>query len=197
MRKYIMSKLTFGKLKLLVTDMKKNHVDKDRFSFVYNLKFDVIVAIVNDGYELLVGLHTVNYGFLVKVNQYFVAELKDEDYYNLCHYLNLSYQNGGFTSNVFLKLLSSKIPENYSGYKHSYKNMIPFLKCKPVDESQKIYFKGWNDHIKDQNEAKNFSKTEFYLGKEVADYCRKNNISSIWTHIATDEITYYAPWAKK
>ena len=133
-----MSKLTFTTLKNLVNQMKENNVDKDKFSFVYKVKFDVIVAIVHEGYELLVGLHTVNYGFVVKVNQNFVAELKEDDYYNLCKYLNLSFRNDGFTSNVFLKLLSSKIPDHYSGYKYSYKDMIPFLKCKPIDEAQKI-----------------------------------------------------------
>ena len=98
-----MSKLTFTTLKNLVNQMKENNVDKDKFSFVYKVKFDVIVAIVHEGYELLVGLHTVNYGFVVKVNQNFVAELKEDDYYNLCKYLNLSFRNDGFTSNVFLK----------------------------------------------------------------------------------------------
>ena len=189
-----MSKLTFTTLKNLVNQMKENNVDKDKFSFVYKVKFDVIVAIVHEGDELLVGLHTVNYGFVVKVNQNFVAELKEDDYYNLCKYLNLSFRNDGFTSNVFLKLLSSKIPDHYSGYKYSYKDMIPFLKCKPIDEAQKIYFKGWNDHTKDHNKAHNFEKTEFYFGKEVADYCRVNNISSLWTHIAKEEDTFYNPW---
>ena len=54
-----MSKLTFTTLKNLVNQMKENNVDKDKFSFVYKVKFDVIVAIVHEGYELLVGLHTV------------------------------------------------------------------------------------------------------------------------------------------
>ena len=39
-----------------------------------------------------------------------------------------------------------------------------------------------------------YEKTEFYFGKEVADYCRVNNISSLWTHIAKEEDTFYNPW---
>ena len=186
-----MSKLTFSNLKLLVKDMKNHNVSKDRFSFTYKLKFDVIVAIVETGYELLIGLHTVNFGFVVKVNEHFVAELKDPDYYSLCKYLQLSNKKQGFNSNVFLNLLSSKIPQKYSGYKYTYKDMIPFAKCKQIDESEKIYFKGWNDHAKD---ARNFEKTEFYFGKEIADYCRKNNISSLWTSVPSEENTYYFPW---
>lgn len=189
-----MSYLTFSKLKSLITDMKENHVDKDRFSFVYKVRFDVIVAIVSDGYELLIGLHSINKGLLIKVSPNYVAELKEDDYFNLRDWLNLSYKNDGFTSNVFLSLLSSKIPEKYSGYKYSYEDMIPYLKCKPVDESEKKYFKGWNDHIKDHKEAHNFDKTEFYFGKKIADYCRQNNISSIWTNKANEKNMYYNPW---
>ena len=130
-----MSKLTFTTLKNLVNQMKENNVDKDKFSFVYKVKFDVIVAIVHEGYELLVGLHTVNYGFVVKVNQNFVAELKEDDYYNLCKYLNLSFRNDGFTSNVFLKLLSSKIPDHGENSATTYIFNILFPKFFGYDDS--------------------------------------------------------------
>ena len=43
-----MSKLTLTKLKSLANDMKRNHVDKDRFSFDYKTRFDVIISVVND-----------------------------------------------------------------------------------------------------------------------------------------------------
>lgn len=191
-----MSKLTFITLKSLIDDMKQHNVDKDRFTFTYKIKFDVIISIVEKGYELLIGLHSANLGFVIYVNEKFVAELKDKDYLKLCKCLNLTYKNDKFTSNLFLKLLSSKIPESYTGYKHTYKEMIPFVKCKPIEESKKIYFKGWNDHMKDKNKAHNFEKTEFYFGKEVADYCRKNNISSIWSQFPTDENIFYNPWIK-
>lgn len=189
-----MSKLTLPSLKSLTKDMEYNNVDKDKFSFNYKIRFDVIVSIVDDGFELLIGLHTINKGLLIKVSPDYVAEFNDEDYYNLCHWLNLSYKNEGFTSNMFLKLLSSKIPEKYSGYKYSYEDMIPYLKCKSIDEAEKKYFKGWNDHIKDHNKAHNFEKTEFYFGKKIADYCRENNISSLWTHINNEKILYHNPW---
>lgn len=121
------SKLTFSNLKFLIDDMKKHNVDKDHFSFTFKYKFDVIASISTNGYELLIGIHSINYGFLIKINHNFIAELKDTDYFCLCEHLDLTYRNNGFTSNVFLKLLSSKIPTSYSGYKHCYKYMIPFI----------------------------------------------------------------------
>lgn len=189
-----MSMLKFPRLQSLVEDMNKNHVDKDRFGFQYKYHFDVIVSIVHNGYDLLIGIHEINYGLVVHVSPNFVAELTGDDYYSLCTNLNLSYQKDNFSSSVFLKLLSSKIPEKYSGYKHNYKNMFPFLKYQQVDESEKKYFVGWNDHAKDHRQARNFSKTEFYLGKAVADYCRDHNISSLWTKYPSEEEHYTDPW---
>ena len=109
-----MSMLKFPRLQSLVEDMNKNHVDKDRFGFQYKYHFDVIVSIVHNGYDLLIGIHEINYGLVVHVSPNFVAELTGDDYYSLCTNLNLSYQKDNFSSSVFLKLLSSKIPESFS-----------------------------------------------------------------------------------
>ena len=62
------------------------------------------------------------------------------------------------------------------------------------DDEDKIYFCGWNDHKADKRKAHNFDKTEFYLGKKVADYCRANNISSLWSDIPRDERRLTNPW---
>lgn len=72
--------------------------------------------------------------------------------------------------------------------------MRRYLPYRNVDENNKIYFCGWNDHIRDKRTAHNFDKTEFFLGKAVADYCRQNNISSMWTDIQCDEINITFPW---
>ena len=60
---------------------------------------------------------------------------------------------------------------------------MPFRKkyIKAADEPDKTVFVGWNDHKLDKRVARNFGKTELFLGKKVADFCRCNNISSLWT----------------
>lgn len=172
-----------------------HHADKEHFNFTYNRKcFDCILSISHVGYELLVAIHSINIGILIKINNRFVAELTDEQYYKLCDALDLSYSKGGFSSHVFLTLLSSHIPTHYSGFTYTYEQMRSYLICRHVDEAEKIYFKGWNDHVKDKRSARNFSKTEFYFGKEVADYCRCNNISSLWTDVECDEVRLTKPW---
>ena len=62
------------------------------------------------------------------------------------------------------------------------------------NEADKIYFRGWNDHLIDHRTARNFDKTEYYFGKRVADYCRVNNISSLWTDIPRDALNVTNPW---
>lgn len=194
-----MSKLTFQKMQSLIPDMEAKGVEKEHFSFAYAKQtIDCILAFTKSGYELLVGVHALNFGFVVPIvqnkNKDYIVELTDEDYLRFCKALKLSYRNDGFTSNTLLKLLSNKIPEKSSGIKINYETMINYVECRKIDESEKIYFKGWNDHIKDGKKAQNFDKTEFYLGKQVTDYCRRNNISSMWTDIQFERKEYQNPF---
>ena len=190
------SKLRLNNLEYLADDILKHNVDKTKFSFTYaKIDVDVIVAVMSSGYELLISLRTKKLeAFVIYVDKNFVAELVSDDYFRLCAAFDLNYKNNGFSSNVFLKLLSSKIPKQYLGKKCTYKDLIPFVSLRNVEESDKVYFKGWNDHIKDDRQARNFDKTEFFFGKIVADYCKKHNISSMWTDQPNEEDAYRNPW---
>lgn len=193
------SKLKFPNLGLLVPDMELKKVDRERFTFIYNGQtIDCIFSFVGKAYESLVGIHDLNYGFVAEVYKNvrceYVAVIDDEIYIGFCKALNLSYKADGFNSNTLLTLLSKHIPTKSSGTKIRYDEMRRFLPYRAVDESEKIYFKGWNDHVKDGRVARNFDKTEFYLGKEVADYCRRNNISSLWTADSSEEVKVTNPW---
>lgn len=194
-----MSKLTFYSAKELAIDMQAKGVEKEHFAFTYaEQTLDCIFSKMDKYYELLVAVHTLNFGFIVTLIQSntgnFIAEITDDDYFNFCKAMNLSYKGDGFNSNTLLNLLSSHIPPFSKGVKISYKEMRQYTKCRYVDEADKIYFCGWNDHIIDKRKAQNFDKTEFYLGVTVANYCRKNNISSMWSNIPRDEKNLTDPW---
>lgn len=194
-----MSKLTFPHLDTLVPDMLDKGVDKEHFAFDYSKQtIDCVFGFNNGRYELLVGIHALNFGFVVDIYKntsgLYVAEISDESYLDFCRILNLSYRGDGFTSNKLLVLLSSKTPTYSLGIKMSYKTMRQYIKCRHVEEAEKIYFKGWNDHIKDGKTARNFDKTEFYMGSNVAKYCREHNVSSMWTDVPMDEVSYHDPW---
>ena len=197
-----MSKLTFHNLRQLVPDMKIKGIEKEHFAFSYARQtIDCIFCFCGEHFELLVGVHVLNFGFVLTITRNYkgdyIAELTDDDYITFCNRLNLTYKNDGFTSNTLLKLLSSHVPIKSSGVNVTYETMRSYAHYYHVNEEDKIYFKGWNNHVRDNNIARNFDKTEFYFGKKVADYCRKNNISSIWTANPREQKMYHMPWNRQ
>lgn len=179
----------------LILDMKSNSIEKEHYQFEYNgFRFDVILSIVLNGYEILIAIHTHNWGCVLKMNHNYIVEMPDEYYFSLRDILGLNWNKNHFNSAVFLRLLSEKSPRRSSRRGVDYKELREYLPYRKVDENNKVYFCGWNDHTKDKRHAKNFDKTEFFFGKTVADYCRKNNISSIWSDIPRDEKIVTKPW---
>ena len=179
----------------LTNDMRTNNIEKEHYCFDYNgFRFDVILSIVSRGYEILVAIHTHNLGCVLEMNNNYVVEMTNGDYYSLCDILHLNWSENHFNSSVFLRLLSEQAPRYSNGRGVEYRELRRYLHYRQVDEAHKIYFCGWNDHKKDHRKAHNFDKTEFYFGKSVADYCRKNNISSMWSDIPKDEKQLIKPW---
>lgn len=181
----------------LINDMNAHNIEKEHYSFNYNgFQFDVILSITHNGYELLVAVHTHNWGCVLTMNQNYNIEVPNDVYYSLCNLLHLNWNIHHFGSATFLRLLSEKAPNKSSCQGVNYEMLIDYLPYRHVDEKDKIYFCGWNDHTKDKRKAKNFDKTEFYFGKTVAEYCRKNNISSMWSDIPRNAQKPKNPWDK-
>ncbi|MFN2938452.1 DUF6037 family protein [Lachnospiraceae bacterium YH-ros2226] len=180
----------------LVKSMIENDIDKVHYNFQqWNHRFDCIFSIAESGYELLVGVFDLNLGFVVPINGRFVATLHEQDYFALGNALNLHYDPvNHFSSSVILALLSRHMPTYCNGQRISYKEMRDYRICKDIDEADKRYFCGWNDHEKDKRQARNIEKTEFYLGHTVAKYCEENNISSMWSAYPRDEQAITMPW---
>ncbi len=181
----------------LIEDMKLNNIDKEHYAFDFNgFRFDVILSITYHGYEILVAVHTHNWGCVLNMNKYYNVEIPDEVYFSLCRLLKLNWSKNQFSSAVFLQLLSKNSPKFSKRTGVDYQTLRNYLPYRQVDEADKIYFCGWNDHKKDKRKAQNFDKTEFFFGKSIADYCRKNNISSLWSDIPRNEINTINPWEK-
>lgn len=181
----------------LIEDMKSNKIDKEHYCFHYKgFVFDVILSITYRGYEILIAVHTHNWGCVLNMNEYYNINIPDEVYFSLCKLLNLNWNINHFSSAVFLQLLSKNSPKKSQCLGVDYQVLRRFLPYRHVDEEDKIYFCGWNDHVKDKRKAHNFDKTEFFFGRSIADYCRKNNISSLWSDIPRNELNTTLPWEK-
>ena len=181
-------------LRPLISNMRKNDIFIEHYSFSYNRHlFDVVISVKATGYEILVGVHKVQWGCVLLMNEKLEVNMSDKDFYSLRNILDLNYSKEGFTSFKFLLLLSKSAPKKSACTKVDPSILRSFTKYRPVDENDKIYFIGWNTHMKDKRKARNFDKTEFFFGKDVADYCRVHNISSLWTSDPAEERSYSNP----
>lgn len=179
----------------LINDMKENSIDKEHYHFDFNnFRFDVILSIVQKGYEILIAIHTQNWGCVLNMSENYIIEVPDEVYFSLRKLLHLDWNTNHFNSIAFLQLLSKNAPRHSNCQGVDYAELRQYLPYRHVDDIDKKYFCGWNDHQKDKRKAHNFDKTEFFFGKSVADYCRKNNISSLWSDIPRDERSLTNPW---
>ena len=162
----------------LIQDMIRNDVYKEHYCFDFNgFRFDVVFSIVQNGYEVLVAIHKENWGCVLNIDKNYFVEMDSYTYHTLCRILGLNWKNDGFNSAVFLRLLSEKSPQYSNCRGVDYKDLRLYIPYRSVEEKDKIYFCGWNDHTKDKRKAHNFDKTEFFFGKKVAEYCKANNFS--------------------
>lgn len=169
--------------------IKRANQDRDRFIFSYNgIKFDAIFIVDGSPYKLLVGTIKRNYACILECHPGYRISMEDRDFYALCNILNLTPDKEKFTSIAFLSYIAKNCPDKYSGKPVQPSSMRHYLRdALTTEEKEKDIFVGWNDHVKDGKTARNFETTEKYLGKKIADFCRANNISSMWTSAKAGE----------
>lgn len=158
--------------------------------FTFSLKalcFDVIFLCAEIPYTLMIGVRTANFFTMVPVHEDFRVDLlEDNDFYALKRLLALDKEGDPFTSFKFLRYLDDHVPDHLTGNEVDVElySMLPSSAKKKVDDERKIYFAGWNDHLKDGRQARNFEKTRIMTGSaEIANFCKRNNISSMWSDV--------------
>jgi len=159
------------------------------------VKFDVIFLIDRAPFEFLFGVIDVNYCFVLKMHKGFeIEQIPNEVFYKLCDILNLKPGKEKFTSYMFLRHFASRIPNKYSGTKIEPNIIAKYKNCYlDIDESEKIYFKGWRTHFSDGFKARNLDKTKELLGDNAYKYCKKYNISSCWSSNKEEQREYFPP----
>lgn len=182
----------------LYKDMQRQRKKHEQFAFEYNkVSFDVIFRINCTPYELLIGAIGYSFAMVLQMQRGFVIDnIPDKEYRELCKILKLNYNKNHFSSAVFLNIISERAPKSCS--KTAVQpHQIAKYKAKDLsddDDKEKIYFIGWLSHDSDNRQAQNIEKTRLYLGEDVAEYCRKHNISSRWSKYEHDRKNYYEPW---
>lgn len=188
----------FSHLRPICSSMRRNRKSLEQFDFVYNdIKFDCIIDIDAHPFEIMVGALKYNFAFILYVHPGFITEMKNEDYYKLCQILNLNYKEHHFSSFAFLTLIDNNIPSESSPAPVPLKYIYPFRKntLSKAEREEGFIFCGWLPHKGRHNgHVQNLAKTEKLLGKSIAAYCEKNNISSKWTTDITKEKDISFPW---
>ena len=186
--------MTLYEIKPLLQDMGRNKAKQDKFSFRYaNLRFEVIVLLEREPFELLFGVVDYNFFFTLCLHKgYVLDDMPDDVYFYLRKLLKLNKCDEGLTSFKLMLYFASKIPQKYSGKKVE-PHEIAVHKKRDVPDSDKIYFKGWRSHETDGRHVKNLEKTRAWLGKEAYEYCIKYNISSCWSDVPSERKLYYSP----
>ena len=182
----------------LLKDMYKKEKDQEQFRFRYNnVEFDTIFRINTTPYELLIGAIGHTFSMILSMNKGYIVNIPDDDFYKLCELLNIqASKNGSFNSQIFLKYVSDNAPKLCNDKIVQPHHVARYKKkeLRAVDDSEKIYFVGWNNHLKDERTARNIEKTRILLGDETADYCKKYNISSCWSDKPKEAGAYKKPW---
>jgi hypothetical protein len=175
----------FPGFKKFITIMIANNSDREHFTVRYaQTTFDIIISLDTHPYQLLIGAKGYNnWASVMDISDDFEISMPDSDFYRLRSFLNLQ-SNGDkkFGSYIFLKYISDHVPSKCS------KNPVqPYIMQKwypeetdKIDPQRRTVFYRWVDQTKNDRQAHNFKKTEFYFGKKVADYCRAHNITSQW-----------------
>ena len=168
----------------LIKDMRKHDQDIDEFSFTYNkVVFTAIIDISNVPFQMLLGTKLKNWACVLDIEVGYSVMMDGRDFSKLCAVLGLKPGKGSFVSSMFLNYINTHAPSKCSLKPVQPSHIMPFRKknISKTDEPDKDVFLGWNDHVLDGRNAHNFAKTELFLGKKVADYCKAHNISSMWT----------------
>ena len=174
----------------LYKDMRTNNKCIEQFYVRYsNITFDVIIDIGHTPFELLIGAINHQWACTLKMNPGFKVEMSNSDFYSLCDILNLKPGKESLTSFKFLLYIANHAPKQAKTNIVHPSHLARFRQSsiKKEDEPEKIYFRGWNNHQADKRTARNFDKTEKFFGKDIADVCRRHNISSIWSAYPQDE----------
>lgn len=127
----------------LIIDMKAHDIDKKHYFFNYNgFRFDTILSIASTGYEILVAIHTHNWGCVLKMDDNFIIEMQDDDYYSLRSILNLDWNTNHFNSATFLRLLSEHAPLHSNMLGVGYRELRNYLPCFLIMQ-QELSFLFW------------------------------------------------------
>lgn len=177
----------------LYRDMMRQGIVREAFNFTINgVTLKSIFLIDRKPFELIVGVVGTQFGFIIKLYKGFTAEwLNDADLWELRKLLNLKRSGNQFTSFKLFREIDAHAPAKCSRQKISFQDIAHYRR--DVPEADKVFFCGWVQHLTDGRTVRNVEKTRVMMGDQIADFCEKNNISSMWSDKKRDDKPFQPP----
>lgn len=100
-----------------INDMLDKDVDRDHFYTTFaTIRFDVLVCLDTEPYEMLIGARGLNWACTLTISQNFEMQMDDYDFYSLKDKISPYLKHNGnqkFGSYIFLKYLCEHSPNKY------------------------------------------------------------------------------------
>ena len=170
------------RLKSLKREMVKNKQLAIQIDFEYqDTNFNVIFFNLEDMLLLFKKSHSEQY-YLTSVEKDFSinSNLDKEDYKTLAKMFRIN-NSKKFSPYDFFISFAKSIPYHELTKQVDIKDNLNYI-SDYVDDIKNTKFIGYHSHKKDGRRvtAKNLNKTAIYLGKEEAERCKRENLSSVW-----------------
>lgn len=178
----------FNHLHRLCQSIGKMKKSTEHFIITFkNVKFDCILNLDAEPYELMIGAWKYNFACILHIKRGYKVDIPELDYRKLRSILELDRNSAEpFSAMKFLLYLDQHLPKTASPNPVDPRYLAPY-KDNELTQAQKeegFIFCGWlqhqglkNGHVTEDN----LQKTEVLLGKRIAAFCRKQDISSKWT----------------
>lgn len=185
---------SFQHLEFLLENMRSKEMSKCVFGFQYNAHpFSCIFVIDTTPFCLYItSLGEMPFCIEKKVNKDYTIStyLSGDEYKKLSKYLDLHYdKEHPFMPGAFFQSLDTDI-KKIDIRETKYSDVLKAARLnRKVEEENKIFFCGWrNNNIRKYHvRPDNLEKTRLAFGDEVANKCRRLNLSSCWTDKESEE----------
>ncbi|NUH91353.1 DUF6037 family protein [Bacillus thuringiensis] len=168
---------------------------QDTNRILFNFKFNemkITGIYLSISKSILISCNNTNVGWVVEANEnYNISTFIPKDIFGAISKFVLVEEEPGLpTTRVFFNKLKDhlmelpvekvEIPTHKKFIETIGTTKTRDTKYDEKGQGEKIYFKTWSRHVVKKVSPLNLQKTRRWFGKKIYEFCKENNISSVW-----------------